>query len=361
MKNVVDPKKAGDIKANDNNVSNDSRTEQPNNAEETRIANSGSVSVSSNEKKKVSREDIELVQNLIERCIQFYMNKNEVVKTLLSRARIDPRFTKLVWQKLEEENAGFFRAYYIRLKMKKQIILFNQLLEHQYHLMKYPVPQGVPLAAPLQNAIHPMPPVNNIPMGYPVIQQPDQVPTAGQSPHIDPKISSCHVVTGVPAPANFHLIENNINVNDTTKADDDHVSPIISPPSNEMSDMPVSPASVASEIPPSCGIEVDTFTSNMATSFGELQLPPDNGAADSKDSLRSLAQIPWDFSLSGLTADLSNLEDLGDLGNDPGSPFLPSDSDIDIVLDSEAEDLDKFFAESDSVPGQCFPSDEEKA
>lgn len=61
-----------------------------------------------------------------------------------------------VWQKLEEENADFFRAYYIRLKLKKQILLFNHLLEHQYHLTKYPVAPKVPLA-PIQNGIHPMP------------------------------------------------------------------------------------------------------------------------------------------------------------------------------------------------------------
>lgn len=59
-----------------------------------------------------------------------------------------------MWQKLEEENADFFRAYYIRLKLKKQIILFNHLLEHQYHLMNS-VPPKVPLA-PIQNGIHPM-------------------------------------------------------------------------------------------------------------------------------------------------------------------------------------------------------------
>lgn len=65
-------------------------------------------------------------------------------------------FWWLVWQKLEEENADFFRAYYIRLKLKKQIIMFNHLLEHQYHLMKYPVHPKLPLA-PIQNGIHPMP------------------------------------------------------------------------------------------------------------------------------------------------------------------------------------------------------------
>lgn len=61
-----------------------------------------------------------------------------------------------VWQKLEEENSEFFRAYYIRLKLKKQINLFNHLLEHQYNLMKYPVPQQVTFA-PTPNGIHPMP------------------------------------------------------------------------------------------------------------------------------------------------------------------------------------------------------------
>ncbi|MBA0685969.1 hypothetical protein Goari_013605, partial [Gossypium aridum] len=185
------------------------------------LADSGSLSTSSNDGKKVSRQDIELlaihslyklvvqVQNLIERCLQLYMNRDEVVKTLLTRARIDPGFTTLVWQKLEEENADFFRAYYIRLKLKKQILLFNHLLEHQYHMMKYPVPPKVPLA-PIQNGIHPMPgsAVNNLPMGYPVLQQP-QFPAAGR-PHMDSMgISSCHVVNGVPAPSNFQPMRMN--------------------------------------------------------------------------------------------------------------------------------------------------------
>ncbi|XP_042027947.1 uncharacterized protein LOC121775058 isoform X1 [Salvia splendens] len=368
MKNVQDQQQ--DIKPNI--VSHDSQTEPPN-ATEAAIPDSGSVSASSNDNRKVSREDIELVQNLIERCLQLYMNRDEVVKTLLNRARIDPGFTTLVWQKLEEENADFFRSYYIRLKLKKQIILFNHLLEHQYHLMKYPVPPKVPLA-PMQNGIHPMP-VTNLPMGYPVIQHPP-VPATGQ-PHIDPmgySTSSCHIVNGVPAPGNFHPMRMNSGndmVIDTNTSD---VSPIM-PPNNamsSMSDIPVSPTSVASSghFPFSTseisGMGVDAsaldtaFTSDVASSVG-LQLPPDNGVGNSRDSLRSLAQIPWNFSLSDLTADLSNLGDLGALGNYPGSPFLPSDSDI--LLDSpEQEDIvEEFFVDSDSVPGQCPPSDEEKS
>lgn len=98
------------------------------------------------------------------------------------------------------------------------------------------------------------------------------------------------------------------------------MAPIIPPNSNmsSMSEMPVSPTSVASsghfpftasEI---SGMGVDTsaldtaFTSDVASSVG-LQLAPDGGTGNTRDSLRSLDQIQWNFSLSDLTADLSNL------------------------------------------------------
>ncbi|GMI69578.1 hypothetical protein like AT2G46420 [Hibiscus trionum] len=350
-------------------ASHEPKTEQQNNqTEDGPVMDSGSLSASSNDGRKVSRQDIEL--NLIERCLQLYMTRDEVVKTLLNRARIDPGFTTLVWQKLEEENADFFSAYYIRLKLKKQIILFNHLLEHQYHLMKYPVPPKVPLA-PIQNGIHPMP-VNNLPMGYPVLQQPP-IPATGQH-HIDSMgISSCHVVNGVPAPSNFQPMRMNSG-NDMVI--DNNASDAIPtfPPTTAMpslSEMPVSPTSVASSgnfpftASDMSGMGVDTaaldsaFTTDVASSVA-LQLGPDNGAGNSRDSLRSLDQIPWNFSLTDLTADLSNLGDLGALGNYPGSPFLPSDSEM--LLDaSEQEDIvEEFFV--DSVPGEpCSPYDDEKS
>ncbi|XVF33182.1 hypothetical protein REPUB_Repub17cG0146600 [Reevesia pubescens] len=352
-------------------ASHEPKTEQQNNQPaDGPLGDSGSLSASSNDGRKVSRQDIELVQNLIERCLQLYMNRDEVVKTLLTRARIDPGFTTLVWQKLEEENADFFRAYYIRLKLKKQILLFNHLLEHQYHLMKYPVPPKVPLA-PIQNGIHPMP-VNNLPMGYPVLQQP-LIPAAGQ-PHLDSMgISSCHVVNGVPAPSNFQPMRMNSGNDMVMDNNATNATPAV-PPTNamsSMSEMPVSPTSVASSgnfpftASDISGMGVDTsaldsaFTTDVVSSVG-LQLGPDNGAGNSRDSLRSLDQIQWNFSLTDLTADLSNLGDLGALGNYPGSPFLPSDSEI-LLDSSEQEDIvEEFFV--DSVPGQpCSPSDEEKS
>lgn len=84
----------------------------------------------------VSAEDIQLVQNLIERCLQMYMAQEEVVKILKTQASIDPEFTKLVWSKLEEQNSEFFRCYYTRLKLKAQIIMFNHLLEQQVSVVQ---------------------------------------------------------------------------------------------------------------------------------------------------------------------------------------------------------------------------------
>lgn len=53
-----------------------------------------------------------------------------------------------VWQKLENENQEFFRAYHLRLIVKDQILRFNQLLEKQVELMQQifqtgaaPIPQ----------------------------------------------------------------------------------------------------------------------------------------------------------------------------------------------------------------------------
>ncbi|KAK4268871.1 hypothetical protein QN277_022100 [Acacia crassicarpa] len=354
MKNSQSPKEEPSTQA-----SHESQSEQPNNhTTDAPITDSGSASASGNESKKVSRQDIELVQNLIERCLQLYMNKDEVVKTLLTQAKIDPGFTTLVWQKLEEENADFFRAYYVRLKLKKQILLFNHLLENQYHLMKHSM-------APIQNGIHPMP-ANNLPMGYPVLQQPPNIAT-GQ-PHLDsmgPGISSCHVVNGVPALSNFNSIQMNSG-NDMVM---DHGAPDMAPaiPSiNSMSEMAVSPTSVASS---GCfpftasdlsGMNTDAsaldtaFASEVGSSAG-LQLAADGNTAIS----RPLEQIPWNFSLSDLTADLSNLGDLGALGNYPGSPFLPSDSDM--LLESPDQDInnvDDFLVSSEP---QCSQSDEQKS
>ncbi|KAL4324861.1 hypothetical protein GQ457_11G001640 [Hibiscus cannabinus] len=85
-----------------------------------------------------------------------------------------------------------------------------------------------------------------------------------------------------------------------------------------MSEMPESPTSVASgENFPftstdmlGMGIDTSALDSSFQTDVTSsivLQLDPGNGADNSRDSLRSLDQIHWNFSLTDLTADLSNL------------------------------------------------------
>ncbi|XP_027060734.2 uncharacterized protein [Coffea arabica] len=77
-----------------------------------------------------------LVQNRIERCLRLYMNQREVMNTLFIHDNIEPHVTEIVWQKLEEENQEFFKAYYLRLMVKEQIMEFNKLLAEQVELMR---------------------------------------------------------------------------------------------------------------------------------------------------------------------------------------------------------------------------------
>ncbi|KAK2362799.1 histidine-tRNA ligase [Trifolium repens] len=85
--------------------------------------------------KQVTHQDVKLVHNLIERCIQLYMTRKEIVTTLQNQAKIGPEFTEPIWQRLEEQNPDFFKAYYTRLALKQQIEEFNKLLEKQKQLM----------------------------------------------------------------------------------------------------------------------------------------------------------------------------------------------------------------------------------
>jgi uncharacterized protein (TIGR01589 family) len=105
----------------------------------------------------VTANDIQLVQNLVERCLQvrtaccapraqlirraaprrqLCLPQREVVSILQQHAKIDPEFTALVWEKLEEQNRDFFDAYYLRMRLKDQVLAFNSLLEEQAALAR---------------------------------------------------------------------------------------------------------------------------------------------------------------------------------------------------------------------------------
>ncbi|KAI3798281.1 hypothetical protein L1987_33552 [Smallanthus sonchifolius] len=76
---------------------------------------------------KVTYDDIDRVKDLIERCIVNYMEKEEVVDVLYQHHNIEPCFTRIVWQQLEEQNKEFFRDYYLRLAVKDQKLNPNEV------------------------------------------------------------------------------------------------------------------------------------------------------------------------------------------------------------------------------------------
>ncbi|PON96862.1 hypothetical protein TorRG33x02_072410 [Trema orientale] len=90
---------------------------------------------SSSEERELVPKDLSVVQDLIERSIQEYLTKDQVVERLLECAKIEPTLTTGVWEMMEEENRDFFRAYYARLLLIQQIKDLNKLLEKQWELM----------------------------------------------------------------------------------------------------------------------------------------------------------------------------------------------------------------------------------
>eukprot|EP01080_Neovahlkampfia_damariscottae_P005492 gene5492-9309_t len=92
------------------------------------------------QKKKFTPNEIKMVQNLIERCLRLYMTQEEAITALHIYQNIEPNFITLVWNKLEEQNPDFFKAYGIRLKVREQITEFNFLVsQHAVSYQKQPV------------------------------------------------------------------------------------------------------------------------------------------------------------------------------------------------------------------------------
>ncbi|XP_077249612.1 uncharacterized protein LOC143889323 isoform X2 [Tasmannia lanceolata] len=331
-------------------VSHESQSEQQNKpATKVPVIDVDSISISRNAM-KVSCEDLDRVKNLIEHCLQLYMNKEEVVKILSSQAKIEPAFTCVVWERLEEENADFFKAYYIRLKLKKQINMFNNLLQRQQFLMKYPKVPQVSLA----------------PVTY-LLQKPP-IPATG---HLHPDSMGCgpssrHSVNGVAARGNFHPImlnSGNAGMMNNVAAD---VAPVTHP-CNAMSSLsgmaggpaPVAPSGhfpfTASEM---SNMDIDTsalgtFTPDMANTGG-LHQGTDGGAGTSSNFHGSLDQIPWILSNSDF--DLSHFTSTGDfaMGGSNKSLLLPSD--LDFSLNPQEHDkIDDFIVETPEL--SSFPAD----
>ncbi|KAL5720034.1 hypothetical protein ACHQM5_012745 [Ranunculus cassubicifolius] len=309
--------------------------------------------MSADEVRRVSRQDIQLVQNLIERCLQLYMNRKEVVETLLAQAKIEPGFTELVWQKLEEENQEFFKAYNVRLMVKNQIMVFNKLLEKQVEYMRQTSPSGiVPLSMPngpqtsslhqnqsLYNADHSLPPIrsNNV----------HHTGSASMSLHDVPRPSNPLRNGGSVAHGTLHIDDSRGGHRervDISRTRDTLMA--MKQETNGNSD--VLEQSYPNNAPFTFG--GDRTILERHPSHGDSSVSTFGNAEPNSDNLNEklpesdtspfgfLGQIPRNFSLSDLTADFSHSFDI--LENYPRSPFIPADNDnlLDLIgRDSEGD------------------------
>ncbi|CAL1391008.1 unnamed protein product [Linum trigynum] len=313
---------------------------------------SDSISGLTNNGRKISRHDVKMVQNLIERCLQLYMNKNDVVNTLLEQARIEPGFTSLVWQKLEQENVEFFKAYNVRLTLKEQIDRFNQLLMRQCQLMHYPASQDFPSH---QNGDAQVP-VTGLPAEPSILQQQSGISSMSHPQmHQVSSLSDCPVVNGFPASGSFHQL----HLNASREMIMDGNTTVTAIPLNQ------SLESEVGGVPASNGrfslgsVEMAGFSNldYLPPNASFNMMPPhlQDGAEGGCDyrgmPVHSFPHIPWNLSFPDLGADLASIGDHGQMENYSGS---------DILLDSADEENDmvkEFFV--DSVPPSS-PQIEEK-
>ncbi|KAL4587435.1 hypothetical protein LXL04_000306 [Taraxacum kok-saghyz] len=255
--------------------------------------------MSSEEVKKVSPQDLQLVQNLIERCLQLYMSQKEVVSTLLHQAKIEPSFTELVWQKLEEENQDFFKAYHLRLILKDQIMKFNKLLQTQADLMHQISPPSVPIS----NGSH-VPLLHQNPSSY------------GQQQ--DMKVEAIHGSTVGQLSNNGSTLHPCMQ---PSRRDDVSSNLLMSQNSN----MGVMVQGMNGNGDGNHGM-IKSETAAIPSFIGEEESNPKPNVDPDSSSYGFLGQIPRNFSLSDLTADFSISSDI--LDNYSRSPYLAADTEF---------------------------------
>jgi hypothetical protein len=115
-----------------------------------------------------------------------------------------------VWQKLEQQNPEFFKAYNIRIKIKDQINIFNELVNDQAQMMKQ---EGVLV----QNNATPTTPTTNAPPNIPstksnVYGRQSTTPSPSQSPVFDNRRGSTTVNSNINnGPPTGNLLNTSIN------------------------------------------------------------------------------------------------------------------------------------------------------
>lgn len=286
--------------------------------------------MSSGEVRKVSRQDIQLVQNLIERCLQLYMNQKEVMDTLLVQAKIEPGFTELVWQKLEEENQEFFKAYHVRLMVIHQINIFNKLLERQVEVMQKMGQVGV-TSLPISNGSHSS--MHQAPFFVPG----DTVPLSRPENMHGSVVSASIFLNGGPSvQGHMQSIDGT-----STHAGRMDISPTMHSPQNSHMGLVHGMNGVVIKSEPgyaegsAFAFSGDGNVMGMPPPIGDIAIPSFGNVDTNSQSLNGslldteassfgfLGQIPRNFSLSDLTAGFSQSSEI--LETYSRSPYLGAD------------------------------------
>ncbi|KAF9671147.1 hypothetical protein SADUNF_Sadunf12G0017300 [Salix dunnii] len=161
-----------------------------------------------------------MVQDKIESCLQLYMNKEDVVKTLFQLDGIDPSVTTLAWKQLEEEKPEIFKDFYAMLILEEPSSTSNQLLDKQNDLENLLACLDDPLASIELDFQHVL--VDTLPWGDTI---PLEVPIPSGDPYIDSLSTvSCRqlVYDENPASDSFHPAQVNFErlmVKDRNAAD----------------------------------------------------------------------------------------------------------------------------------------------
>ncbi|KAJ6672819.1 HISTIDINE-TRNA LIGASE [Salix viminalis] len=164
------------------------------------VVDSSSVSIEINGNTKE-------VQDKIESCLQLYMNKEDVVKTLFQLDGIDPSVTTLAWNQLEEERPEIFKDFYSKLILEEPSCTSNQLLEQQDDLENLLAYLDDPFASIEQDFQHI--PVDTLPWGDTI---PLEVPIPSGDLYIDSLSTvSCRQLVNDENPASdsFHPAQMN--------------------------------------------------------------------------------------------------------------------------------------------------------
>ncbi|ANM69828.1 histidine-tRNA ligase [Arabidopsis thaliana] len=243
------------------------------------------------------------------------MNQKEVVDTLLEQAKIEPGFTELVWQKLEEENREFFKAYYLRLMVKHQIMEYNELLEQQINHMRQMHPTAG-ASVRNRNGSH-VPPMNQQQLLY-ERKEPDQSSPNLSSPYLN---GGSAINTNIPSYVDFSSHSRRVDPSPNSLSLQATNMPLMQGMiKSETAYQNCAPYMYGGEAQSTVGdVTIASFSNDSSNqSLNDPLVDPD------APTFGSLGQIPQNFSLSDLTADFSQSSDI--LESYEGSPFLLADA-----------------------------------